>query len=212
VPGLCIPPNAGRGDSALLADRLLPICVEIQRIADAALLTASNLLADTIRASPAWINRPQRVEQPAEVHATEELEPQRAVHTAATASQAWREADAEYTNHLMSCLAVPGVVDQSELATASDGVAKVVLEAVQEMLLKLALQMERDDYEARRERQARGIALAKERGAYAGRKFDKDKHERILSLRAAGNSIAETFRLAKCSTSLVKLVCAGAKS
>ena len=108
--------------------------------------------------------------------------------------------------------AVPGVVDQSELATASDGVAKVVLEAVQAMLLKLALQMERDDYEARRGRQARGIALAKERGAYAGRKFDKDKHERVMSLRAAGNSIAEAFRLAKCSTSLVKLVCAGAKS
>ncbi len=83
----------------------MPICVEIQRIADAALLTASNLLADTIRASPAWINRPQRVEQPAEVHATEKLEPQHAVHTAATASQAWREADAEYTNHLMSCRA-----------------------------------------------------------------------------------------------------------
>jgi hypothetical protein len=38
-------------------------------------------------------------------------------------------------------------VDLSELAAEVDGVSKIVLEAVQEMLLKLALQMARDDYE-----------------------------------------------------------------
>lgn len=104
-------------------------------------------------------------------------------------------------------LAVPGVVDLSELAASSDGSAKVVVEAVQEMLLKLALQMANDDYETRRERQAQGIALAKKKGAYIGRKADDGKHELIRTLRAAGNSIAETAKLAKCSTSLVKLVC-----
>ena len=104
-------------------------------------------------------------------------------------------------------LVVPGVVDLSELAAASDDVARVVLEAVQDMLLKLALQMAHDDYETRRERQAQGIALAKGKGdVYTGRKADTGKHELIRSLRAAGNSIAETARLAKCSTSLVKLV------
>lgn len=50
--------------------------------------TDAALVANTIRASPAWINRPQRVEQPAEVHAAEEVEPPRTFHTAATASQA----------------------------------------------------------------------------------------------------------------------------
>lgn len=55
------------------------------------------LVADTIRASPAWINRPQRVEQPVKVHAVEEVKPKHTIHTAATASQAWREADAAYT-------------------------------------------------------------------------------------------------------------------
>lgn len=104
-------------------------------------------------------------------------------------------------------LAVPGVVDLSELAASSDGVAKVVLEAVQDMLLKLALQMAHDDHETRRERQAQGIELAKKKGAYTGRKADSDKHELIRALRAAGNSIAETAKLAKCSPSLVKLVC-----
>src|SRR5450631_18944 len=38
-------------------------------------------------------------------------------------------------------LAVPGVVDLSELAAETQGVAKIVLESVQEMLLKLALQI-----------------------------------------------------------------------
>jgi DNA invertase Pin-like site-specific DNA recombinase len=51
-------------------------------------------------------------------------------------------------------LAVPGLVDLSEFATAADGVARIVLESVQELLLKLALQMARDDYETRRERQS----------------------------------------------------------
>ncbi len=110
-------------------------------------------------------------------------------------------------------LAVPGVVDLSELAAASEGVAKVVLEAVQEMLLKLALQMAREDYETRRERQAQGIALAKKvKGKYEGRKADEDRHELIRTLRASGSSIAETAKLAKCSASLVKLVCRPSQS
>ena len=54
-------------------------------------------------------------------------------------------------------LAVPGVVDLTELAAEAKGVAKVVLESVQDMLLKLALQIARDDYEDRRERQRQGV-------------------------------------------------------
>ena len=48
---------------------------------------------------------------------------------------------------------VPGLVDLSDVAAEADGVAKIVLESVQELLLKLALQMARDDYVTRRERQ-----------------------------------------------------------
>jgi DNA invertase Pin-like site-specific DNA recombinase len=43
-------------------------------------------------------------------------------------------------------LAVPGLVDLSDFAAETDGVARIVLESVQELLLKLALQMARDDY------------------------------------------------------------------
>jgi len=61
-------------------------------------------------------------------------------------------------------LAVPGLVDLSDFATEADGVARIVLESVQELLLKLALQMARDDYETRRERQRQGVQLAKAAG------------------------------------------------
>ena len=101
-------------------------------------------------------------------------------------------------------LAVPGVVDLTELAAEAKGVAKVVLESVQDMLLKLALQIARDDYEDRRERQRQGVELAKEAGRYAGRKADTLAHDRIVALRTAGHSIAETAKLARCSESQVK--------
>lgn len=103
-------------------------------------------------------------------------------------------------------LAVPGVVDLTELAAEAKGVARVVLESVQDMLLKLALQIARDDYEDRRERQRQGVALARQAGRYTGRKADTLAHERIIALRTAGHSIAETARLARCSVSQAKRV------
>nr|WP_012274967.1 recombinase family protein [Collimonas fungivorans]ABZ01518.1 ParA [Collimonas fungivorans Ter331]BCT99920.1 resolvase [uncultured bacterium] len=105
-------------------------------------------------------------------------------------------------------LAVPGIIDLGELAAGAQGVARIVLESVQDMLLKLALQMAHDDYEDRRERQRQGIELAKVAGRYAGRTPDTAMHERIAALRAGGNSIAETAKLAGCSISQVKRVCA----
>ena len=104
-------------------------------------------------------------------------------------------------------LAVPGVVDLSDLAAEAQGVAKIVLEAVQIMLFRLALQMARDDYETRRERQRQGVELAMQAGKYRGRQADTAQHERILTLRAS-HSIKETARLAACSESQVKRICA----
>lgn len=109
-------------------------------------------------------------------------------------------------------LSVPGVVDLSELAAEAKGVAKVVLESVQDMLLRLALQIARDDYEDRRERQRQGVEIAKSAGRYNGRPEDKATHERIIALRVGGHSIADTARLAQCSPSQVKRVWAQAKA
>lgn len=103
-------------------------------------------------------------------------------------------------------LSVPGVVDLSDLVAGADGVAKIVLEAVQALLLKLALQMARDDYVTRRERQRQGIQFARAAGKYAGRVADAAAHQRIIELRKAGNTIQRTAKLCGCSASQVKRI------
>lgn len=103
-------------------------------------------------------------------------------------------------------VAVPGVVDLSDLAAEADGVAKIVLEAVQDMLLKMALQIARDDYETRRERQRQGIDMAKSAGKYAGRKPRLSVHNQIIALRKGHNTIKQTAELAGCSISTVKRI------
>ena len=57
-----------------------------------------------------------------------------------------------------------------------------------------------------RERQRQGIELAKKKGRYTGRKADTKTHERIVALRSAGRSIADTARLAACSPATVKRI------
>ncbi|BCH16788.1 MULTISPECIES: recombinase family protein [unclassified Mesorhizobium] len=71
------------------------------------------------------------------------------------------------------------------------------------MLLKLALQMARDDFEDRRERQRQGIELAKAGGEYAGRQADLVMHESIIVFRSGGNSISRTAKLTGCSEAQV---------
>ncbi len=103
-------------------------------------------------------------------------------------------------------LAVPGLVDLSDVADEADGVARIVLVSVQELLLKLALQMARDDYETRRDRQRQGVQLAKVAGKYTGRKADTATHQRIVALRRAGQTIKRTAELAGCSISQAKRI------
>lgn len=103
-------------------------------------------------------------------------------------------------------MAVPGVVDLSELAAEAQGVAKIVLESLQDMLLKLALQMARDDYEDRRERQLQGIELARQAGRYKGRRADPKRRAQVVALRKSGHSISKTAELAGCSPAQVKRV------
>lgn len=103
-------------------------------------------------------------------------------------------------------LAVPGVIDLSELAEDAEGVTKIVLESVQAMLLRLALQIARDDYEVRRERQRQGVQIAKSKGKYTGRVADTTTHQRIIALRVSGHTILRTAWLAGCSASQVKRI------
>lgn len=100
-------------------------------------------------------------------------------------------------------LAIPNVVDLSDLINTSEGVARVVLEAVQDMLLNLALQMAHEDYQSRRKRQKQGIAIAKREGKYTGKTADKKLHAQIIELRSNGTSISKTADLCGCSKATV---------
>lgn len=103
-------------------------------------------------------------------------------------------------------LSVPGLVDLSDLAAESDGVTKIVIESVQELLLKLALQMAREDYEVRKERQRQGVQRAKQQGKYRGGKANTDIHRQIVALRQSATTIARTAEITGSSVSQVKRV------
>ena len=105
-------------------------------------------------------------------------------------------------------LSIPNIVDLGELMTENQTeLSKIIMLSVQEMLLKMALQIARDDYELRRERQLAGIALAKKNKKYKGRKPDLNKHQLILDLWATGNyTEAEIAKRVDCSLPQVKMV------
>ena len=103
-------------------------------------------------------------------------------------------------------LAVPGLLDLSQTSFDTDPTTRIVLEAMQELLLKLALQVAREDYETRRERQKQGVQLAKSAGKYTGRKADTSTHQRIVALRKSGLTIKRTAELCACSISQVKRI------
>ncbi len=79
---------------------------------------------------------------------------------------------------------MPGVVDLSDLVAESDGFARIVLEAVQATLLKIALQTARADDETRRRRQL----------------------DRFMAVRSADQTVSATAKLAVCSVSQVTRV------
>ncbi|MGS0066754.1 recombinase family protein, partial [Escherichia coli] len=101
-------------------------------------------------------------------------------------------------------LAVPGVDDLSDLAAEAQGGAKIVLGAVQIMLFRLALQMVRDDYEDRRERQRQGIELARQAGRYKGRRADPKRRAQVVALRKSGYSTHKNAERAGPSAAQVK--------
>jgi hypothetical protein len=80
-------------------------------------------------------------------------------------------------------VSVPGLLD---LPKAEDGIASIVMESMQAMLLKMALYQCRADYETRRERQKQGIA--------------------IVELCAAGLTIAAVAKKLVVNESQVKLI------
>lgn len=101
-------------------------------------------------------------------------------------------------------LAIPGLMDLSDIE--AEGMAKIVLDGMQSMLLKIALYMARDDYETRRQRQVQGIARAKQKGVYQGRKPDTEKRQRVAACLKKGMGIRETARVVGVSPTTVQRI------
>jgi hypothetical protein len=81
--------------------------------------------------------------------------------------------------------------------------ARILLEAVQDTLLRLALQIDREHHETRRIGPLQGNELAKRDGNFLGRPADTTKHERIVMVRSKGLScsVDETIKMVSCSAS-----------
>lgn len=117
-------------------------------------------------------------------------------------------------------ISVPDLIDLSEVINNStDEMVRIVLEANQKMMLKIALHMARKDYDQRAVKQARGIANEKEADKlrppaerkYKGRTPDTVANAKIIELRRIGYTIAKVASTLNVSESQVKLVCKKAK-
>ena len=98
------------------------------------------------------------------------------------------------------------VLPTSHLAlrvTQGDEFTSRMLGAINNMMIEMMAAIARKDYQQRRERQAQGIAKAKNSGAYKGRPIDADLHKRVRELLAANLGIRATARHAGCSTTTV---------
>jgi DNA invertase Pin-like site-specific DNA recombinase len=78
-----------------------------------------------------------------------------------------------------------------------------IFEAINSMLLDMLAAIARRDYEQRRERQAQGIAKAKQTGKYQGRKVDLNRYEAINRLLASGSSWSIVQKTVGCSRSTI---------
>ena len=103
-------------------------------------------------------------------------------------------------------LAVPGVVDLSDLAAEAQGVAKIVLEARPGHAFEAGLA----DGPRRLRGQARaatsGHQVGEEAGRYEGRRADPRRRAQVIALRRSGHSINKTAELAGCSPAQVKRI------
>jgi DNA invertase Pin-like site-specific DNA recombinase len=109
-------------------------------------------------------------------------------------------------------VSVPGLIELPKIEEV--GVSSIVMEATQDMLLKLALYQCRQDWETRRERQRQGIERTRAEDALKplaerknqGRKADTFTNAKIVELRGLNYTIAKIADKLSVSESQVKLI------
>jgi len=85
--------------------------------------------------------------------------------------------------------------------TSTDETTARILAAVNGMLLDMLAAIARKDYTDRRRRQAEGIAKAKTKGAYKGRREDAERNAAIVSMLSKGMTWSEVQKATGCSRS-----------
>ena len=119
----------------------------------------------------------------------------------------WERLRAEIESKGMRVVALDLPTSHSALSeTDSDEFTSRMLDAINNLMLEMASAISRRDYEQRRERQAQGIAKAKEAGIYRGRPKSDDLHRKVQELLGAGLSIRATARHAGCANSTVQRI------
>lgn len=104
-------------------------------------------------------------------------------------------------------MAIPGILDLTEYdLDGQPEIAKIMMTGFRDIMLKIALQIARDDYEVRRTRQAQGIARAKADNKYRGRPPNHELYRSIHKLRQRGLTIKDIAGLANTSVATVKRV------
>lgn len=102
-------------------------------------------------------------------------------------------------------IAISGVCDFDKIiASSTDEVTRIVLEACQEMLLNLALQIAHNDYLLRRKRQKEGIAL--NRYKFKGKRRNQELWDKVIECTNLGMTIKRTSELLGVGTATVSRV------
>lgn len=104
-------------------------------------------------------------------------------------------------------LYIPDVIDFSDIIeNTNNEIGKIVLDSVQNIILKIALQMSYEDWLIRRKRQKEGIEFAKTQNKFKGRLPNLELHKKILDLRENKFTIQKIATLLNTSISTVKRV------
>lgn len=78
-----------------------------------------------------------------------------------------------------------------------------ILELIQKLFCRIALNMSYQDWKQRKERQKQGIAIAKEKGKFKGRRANLELHKNIIMLRKQNISISQVCKTLGTSESTV---------
>lgn len=117
----------------------------------------------------------------------------------------WRALRAEIEDEGLRIVALDLPTSHAAMKqTSGNDFTARMLDAINRMMLDMMAAIARKDYEQRRERQAQGIAKAKQEGKYTGRPKDTAKRKRVAELLAAGFSVRKTADHADVSTYTVQ--------